>query len=566
MDSTSLTLISAKSNSNWHLPPGTHFVGRDPDCQLVVDDETVSRRHACLEVAPDSIRLSDLGSKNGTFVNGIRISDKSLVHSGDLLGFGKVIAVIGTGAGSAIACGPAVASPEWTLIDGHTRSFDSIDIKGLLQERTEILQHLFDAFGGLSAIIRLEIRSSADLENYLTKLANLTAADAAMAVEFDEDGNRRRILAACGMHGTVMPEEIEAQDFQMQQAYRTQEIAINRHTQPSATREQLSLAVPLTCDGDRVGVLYLRALTLTAGELNSQLELTRLGAGILSLKLRSLRQRDNELAAAAASARLLESEANREAMLHAYQLLQEKQEELLEVSKLAALGKLAAGIVHELNTPIAVTRSTSQTIATLVKRTFEGREKETAEGVCASLEVLNAATQRIREVVAALKTFALVDRPRILPVEVNACMDATIRLLRSRFPETIRVERQYSDTGPVSCPGRELNQVFLAVLENAFQAVAETGTITVTTSSDKDEITIEITDNGCGIATQRLTSIFEPSFAVKAGRVRLGLGLSAAKRLLLEMNGQISIQSELGRGTTVVIRVPRTPKAPDQLE
>lgn len=557
LDALTLTVISAVGDASWQLPAGTHLVGRDPHCDIAIDDPTVSRQHAKLEVTSESTRLVDLGSKNGTFVNGARVSDAQLIRSGDLLGFGKVIAVLGSSPPAAAPQAMATAAADWTLIDSRTRSFDSVDVRGLLQERTEVLQRLLEAFGGLTAIIRQELRNENELESYLTRLASVVGAGEAWAVEFDDAGERWRLLARSNRLESGVVAVSEKPDQQLQQAFRAQEIAVTRLVGDAEATPKMSIAVPVTSDGERIGVLYLAGLRVAEGEINSRLELAQLGADIMALKLRGLRQRESELAVAAAAVRLRESESNREALLRAHQLLQEQHEELLEANKLAALGKLAAGIVHELNTPIAVARSSSQTIASFVKREVDAAKAGAAAGIRANLEALNAATQRIGEVIAALKTFALIDRPEVMPLEVNACMDATIELLKPRFPATIRLVRRYGDIGPVTCSGRELNQVLLAVLENAFQAVAETGEVALTTSSSEEAVTIEIADNGRGIAADRLEHIFEPNFVIKAGRVRLGLGLSAAKRVLLEMNGQIAVRSELGKGTTVTIRVPK---------
>ncbi len=547
-------------DASWQLPAGTHLVGRDPHCEIVIDDSTVSRQHAKFEVTPESVRLVDLGSKNGTFVNGVRVPDAHLIRPGDLLGFGKVIAVIGSRP-TAAPKAMATAAADWTLIDNRTRSFDSVDVRGLLQERTEVLQRLLEAFGGLTAIIRQDLRSDCELESYLTRLASVVGAGEAWAVEFDDAGERWRVMARSTRSESGAAAVAEAPDQQLQQAFRAQEIAVNRLVGKAEPTPKMSIAVPVTSDGERIGVLYLAGLQVAEGEINSRLELAQLGADIMALKLRGLRQRAGEAAAAAAAARLRESEANREALLRAHQLLQEQHEELLEANKLAALGKLAAGIVHELITPIAVARSSSQTIASLVQRGADSDKGKAAEGLRANLEALNAATQRIGEVIAALKTFALVDRPEVLAVEINAGLDATLRLLSPRFPATIRLVRKYGELAPVICSGRELHQVLLAVLENAFQAITDAGAITIATSSGEGAVRIEIADNGRGIDADKLAHIFEPNFAVKGGRVRLGLGLASAKRLLLEMNGQIAMRSELGKGTTVTITLPKSAAA-----
>jgi C4-dicarboxylate-specific signal transduction histidine kinase len=243
--------------------------------------------------------------------------------------------------------------------------------------------------------------------------------------------------------------------------------------------------------------------------------------------------------------------------MKAYNVLREQQEEILQASKLAALGKLAAGLTHEFNSPLSVIVSSCQTLeTTLEKCQSQTPDPSIAVALKATAKNIRTGTDRINKAVKALKTFALVDKPAVTEVDVNECISAAILLLKARFPDTIQVETSFPKTLVVRCLGRELNHIILAVLENAFQAVSKNGTISVSTDSCNNDLLIVIRDNGCGIAADILAKIFDPAFSIREGRVKLGLGLCSVKRLLLEMNGDISIQTEVSQGTKVMIRIP----------
>jgi two-component system, NtrC family, sensor kinase len=118
------------------------------------------------------------------------------------------------------------------------------------------------------------------------------------------------------------------------------------------------------------------------------------------------------------------------------------------------------------------------------------------------------------------------------------------------------VIKEYGPLPPVECLPSELNQVFMNLLVNAGHAIAEKGTITIRTAASSEEVTIEIADDGKGIAPEHLSRIFEPFFTTKPVGQGTGLGLSLSYGIVLKHQGRIEVESAPGQGTRFCIRLP----------
>ena len=131
--------------------------------------------------------------------------------------------------------------------------------------------------------------------------------------------------------------------------------------------------------------------------------------------------------------------------------------------------------------------------------------------------------------------------------------------MEPRFGAKITVVRDYNELPPLNCYPQELNLVYMSLLINACQAFDEgVGEIRVSTRAEEGYLVILFFDNGRGIPTERLETIFEPNFASKDGRVAMGMGLSLSYNIIRKHAGTIEIDSEPGRGTTVSVRLPTT--------
>jgi signal transduction histidine kinase len=250
--------------------------------------------------------------------------------------------------------------------------------------------------------------------------------------------------------------------------------------------------------------------------------------------------------------------------------LKEAQVRLVDTEKQAIVGRLVAGVLHEMNTPLGVIRSSTQTMAQAVLRcgTFmAGRADEetrlgkrvlrTIEALPALRNDVDASIERLGSVVDGLSRFVSLDEAERKSIDVRESLDTALSLLAHALGDRIEVKRRYEDTLPeVFCLAAKLSQIFLSVLQNAVDAIDDTGSIEVSASAAGETFVVTITDDGRGMPAHQLEGIFELGFSKQAGRIGMRLGLPMSKRHLDEMGGQIAIESTDGAGTTVRISLP----------
>jgi signal transduction histidine kinase len=175
-----------------------------------------------------------------------------------------------------------------------------------------------------------------------------------------------------------------------------------------------------------------------------------------------------------------------------------------------------------------------------------------------SVDTLLNSTARIFDLISAVKAYSYMDRAPILEVDVPAGLDATIQMLQSRM-KNVEVERNYEPDLPrISAYASELNQVWMALIENALDALAETnhgGKLKLTCRLEGEMMLVEIWDTGPGIPPELQDRIFEPFFTTKAPGQGLGLGLDNAMRIVRMHRGHLSVRSDPG-STCFRVRLP----------
>ena len=250
--------------------------------------------------------------------------------------------------------------------------------------------------------------------------------------------------------------------------------------------------------------------------------------------------------------------------------LQQAQAQLVEQEKQAVLGRLVAGIVHEVNGPVGVLRSSADTLARLLERLRPFVEQHANPGDPASSSLLEATTRagqlggairgsgdRLGELVLSLKRFVALDEAEVRAFDVREGIDTAVTLLSPTLGAGVRIARRYEADAPrVDCSPAKLNQVFVNLLSNAAEAMAGEGEIRITVTRVENVVLIEFSDDGPGIPEERVDRLFELGLTKKRGRVGLRLGLPTSKRLVEELGGSISIESTHGRGTSVRLRLP----------
>ncbi|WP_454709856.1 sensor histidine kinase [Cupriavidus nantongensis] len=247
--------------------------------------------------------------------------------------------------------------------------------------------------------------------------------------------------------------------------------------------------------------------------------------------------------------------------------LRAAQDELVQASKLAALGQMAAGITHELNQPLAALRTFSDNTRVLLAR----GQLAAAEGNLAAIADL---TERMGKITGQLKLFAGKARPVRRPVALRAAVDHVLALLAPRLG-AVTVNVSGLDAVPglaVRADELKLEQVLLNLLGNALDAIAaaapaapEHGRIDLDVQAAEHAVTIVVRDNGTGIAPEALPRLFEPFFTTKETGQGLGLGLAISSSIVREFGGQLSVANVPGGGaqfTLVLARAPAVDPAP----
>ena len=241
-------------------------------------------------------------------------------------------------------------------------------------------------------------------------------------------------------------------------------------------------------------------------------------------------------------------------MARAFNTMQQRvaagQKQLVQSEKMASLGKLAAGVAHEINNPLTGILTYAED---LIEEAPEGDPR------LDDYRVIQRETMRCREIVRQLLGFARHGETRRVPTSVNDVLRRTVELV-AHLPSfrDVRVAEDFQDGLPLvpADPG-QLQQVFLNFLVNAAEAMPRGGEARIVTRLRRDApgIVASVSDTGVGIPEEMLDRIFEPFFSTKGGKSN-GLGLSVSWGIIEQHGGKIEVQSQKGAGTTFKVYLP----------
>jgi two-component system NtrC family sensor kinase len=234
--------------------------------------------------------------------------------------------------------------------------------------------------------------------------------------------------------------------------------------------------------------------------------------------------------------------------------LQAAQQQLIQAEKLASIGQLAAGVAHEINNPIGVILGFTQL---LLKKTPE------ESSLYKPLATMEREGLRCKEIVQGLLDFARQNRTRLGRVCLNDVIEAAAELMpHHTHSDLVRVVKEYDPSlPPVLGDEYKLQQVFVNLLINAYQAMPDGGELHISSLSADGQVCATISDTGAGIAADHLGRIFDPFFTTKDVGEGTGLGLSISYGLIEQHGGTIEVESEPGAGATFVVRLPVAPSS-----
>jgi PAS domain S-box-containing protein len=327
--------------------------------------------------------------------------------------------------------------------------------------------------------------------------------------------------------------------------------------------------------------------------------------GVQGVLRRGERER---IAVALSCAPLLDAEGQRVGAVLLFEDLteiQRLQRQVLQTEKMASIGQLAAGIAHEINNPMGFVHANLMQMAEYVndlarawdavgelrKALGAGASPEVAAaserlaGLAAELDVdfvvadlakavreSQEGAERIRHIVQDLRVFSHARGERA-PADLNRCLDSTANIVWTTLKHTVRLEKDYGALPPLPCHAAEIQQVFMNLLVNAYQAIqargapraghGEWGVIRLSTRASVDGVVVRVSDTGVGIPPEHRERIFDPFFTTKEVGEGMGLGLSTSWDIVRRHGGRLVVESEPEHGTTFEVFLPLVPDAAD---
>lgn len=254
-------------------------------------------------------------------------------------------------------------------------------------------------------------------------------------------------------------------------------------------------------------------------------------------------------------------------------LLDERQRQVYRAETLASIGRLAAGVAHEINNPLGFVRSNVATFGLYLKKlgALKGRLSEAGQAwqelemdlvledgsalVGESLDGID----RVARIVRDLKGFSNVDRPEEEVADLNETLRQVISVLQGQLPPGITMEADYGELPRLLCLPGHLSQVLLNIIRNAIQAVADSGhggVVGITSCKAAGGIDILVRDDGIGMSSDQVAHAFDPFYTTREVGQGTGLGLTVARDIVRAHGGEIEITSQPGAGTTVAVHLP----------
>jgi two-component system NtrC family sensor kinase len=230
--------------------------------------------------------------------------------------------------------------------------------------------------------------------------------------------------------------------------------------------------------------------------------------------------------------------------------LKAAQAKLIQTEKLSSLGQLAAGVAHELNNPL----TGIMTFSHLLRRTI------TDEVARNDLDIIIRETTRCKEIIKGILDFSRETSPQQKLCSINAIINRTLAILEPQcIFHNIRIEKQLDRRLPeIWIDDNQIQQVIMNIALNAAEAMNGAGTLAVASASSPEDhyIEIRIADTGSGIPPEHLTKIFDPFFTTKDPQKGTGLGLAISYGIIQKHQGDITVESTVGKGTTFIIKLP----------
>jgi signal transduction histidine kinase len=246
--------------------------------------------------------------------------------------------------------------------------------------------------------------------------------------------------------------------------------------------------------------------------------------------------------------------------VHTFEDLRQAQSKVLLSENAASLGRLAAALSHELNSPMGALTSGVDTLLLVAAKqaTSPPSEQERLVRLQADLRrSVQESARRLRDIVARMQRFTNLDRAEVQQVDLNGLLGDVCAMLEPLTAGKVEIRLNLNSIPALACRPQQLSAVFSNLLHNAVGALDSGGRIVVSTRRSETAVEVEIGDDGRGVAPEQLRTIFDPSFRVAEGRVSTGnWSMFGTRQIVREHGGEIRIASTPGQGTTVTVSLP----------
>lgn len=539
-------------------------IGRDRSCRVSLSDLQASRRHAALRLRDGIHIVCDLGSANGTRLNGTRMkkeeADGRPLTDGDLIQIGNTTMRFRLPPPAAMTIAEDMSKTQSIAMDatsaGESLREDAGGIAELKRAKSD-LEVLYRVSRDISALL--------DTAQLLPQLMNLLLEenkkiDRCSIHLMDEKTGRLECKARRVRRESALPGDPWSQTL-IDQVLKTRNALLTYDAQTDdrfRAGESIrisnvcsAICAPLQTQQGLIGILQVDTVTpenrLTRDDLRLLAAVGVLAGGAIE------------------NARLYEKIAADRAELHAaHQDLKSAQGRLVQSEKLAAIGRLSSGIVHDVKNPLTVILGYAGLIRSkLRKRTDVSPEQL---GVADDLDNIEKGIEYCTDVINSLLKFARPAEPAPARTNINALLRDTVAFVHVETRKAgVKLELQLDDTLPhLMIDPSQIKQVMINIILNAIQAMDKPDKLIRIRSekilrADKPYARLSFTDNGTGMTDEQRSRIFEPFYTTKQqnrGPGGTGLGLAVSFMIIESNGGSIEVESQPGRGTTFILNLP----------
>jgi signal transduction histidine kinase len=531
-------------------------IGRKEDADVYLDaDPRISRLHCRLVYESGRYWVEDTGSANGTFLHNRRVTEKVHWPTEVIVRVGRthltlreeseadlqaeaeravsIVAEEPDGQRMEVSqtLDPQALHAQWAVAP------DSAELVEKLQHRLDVLHQVADTLSG-------QLDRGALLRAIMDSVMRAVPADRGFLMLVDEEAKRltakvvRTQTDLQPAERISIPRAIALKTINERVSILSADAMADEELRASQSvmdlRIRSAMCIPMIYRDDVLGLIYLDTTTAAHVFTDEELELVTDIARQSAIALSNMDLYTD--------------------LRTAYDELHTAQERLVRSEKLSIIGTLSASVAHDIGnviTPI----STIVELA-VMRDDIEPDLRETVE----------RQTQRLRALTHQLLSFSRPQDVQKEAVDIEAALEATLDLVRTEARRSkVRIERRLSeDLPPILADPNQLEQVFVNLILNAVNAMEpDGGELVIAGGREDGTIEIQFRDTGPGIPAEHMPRLFEPFFTTK-GDGGTGLGLFSCKRIIEEEHGgEIAVESELGEGTTFVVRLPAAPEDDD---